>query len=276
MTPNNGSTPNQPARDLGKQLTKYRKLAGFALAGVPGISESKLKKLEKGLISFVKAKDVWDLCRTYNIPSEIQPRLIDLADQTGQQNLFDQLLSTQGQDWLFIEKCRQCNSIDFHDSCGIVPLLQCPEYFDSLQRSVEWPKRPYTRQEVERVRAEWKQEFLHYIAKGQITARFTIGEHALQVISDPEVSKMQRDHLLELVELPGLDIWVTPIEAGFHGSLGSEYVVMDFEDPDDTPMVWTGSVIGLRNLNRPRDTDLFRSVYEQTLSVSVTAKEFIK
>jgi len=276
MTPNNGSMPNQPARDLGKQLTKYRKLAGFALAGVPGISESKLKKLEKGLISYVKAKDIWDLNRIYKVPKEIGDRLVDLADQTGQQNLFDQLLSTQGQDWLFIEKCRQCSKVDFHDSCNIAPLLQCPEYFNLSASGIDWPKRPYSREEVERVRAEWKQEFLRYIANGQITARFIIGEHALQVVADSEVSKVQRNHLLELSELPGIDIWVTPVEAGFHGSLGAEYVVMDFDDPEDTPMVWTGSVIGLRNLNRPRDTGLFRSVFEQTLTVSLTAKEFIK
>ena len=268
--------PPVAARELGRLLAHYRKRAGFSKTGVPGIAETKLTKLENAKLKEVKAKDVWDLCRTYQVPDDEARQLINLADQTGREEWYDKHLTADSQHWLFLQRERRANQLWSHDTSWIPALLQCEAYIDAIYQRAPWPQKGGQPDKARTIRLNWQTDFWHRAATGQTTPEFIIGQAALEINVGKQTTAAQREHMLKLATEQNVRIWVTQYSAGVHPSLGAEYTVLDFAHEDDAPMVWLAAVTNFRNLTRVRDVEFFRFAFDNTRSISIPIQEYLK
>lgn len=85
----------------------------------------------------------------------------------------------------------------------------------------------------------------------------------------------QRAHLLHLNERDGIDIRGLPGTVGAHAGLAGPFTLMDFDDPDDPPVVYLESLTGARYLEQERAVRDYRRAFDRLRQQSLSIREMI-
>lgn len=271
-----------PARELGIQLRKERKRPrpgrpkGYRVTDVPRdiCAERTLRDLENGRKPRVKSGMVSDLCDFYGTDLDLTRELRALAKATQVDRWTDYYSSAiDNRYWLFLQREARAHHIKAHDTNFVSTLLQHEAYIDAVQQSIRipWEKDDLDFALAKQLRLERQQRW----RRSQVPMTAVIGEAALALNMGDGVMEAQRTHLLELAQLPHVDIRITPLSAGRHDVHGLEFGVLEFNDDNENVIYIAGSYAGRYIPPNSRAGRFFVSCFDVAKDISIPVKEFL-
>jgi transcriptional regulator with XRE-family HTH domain len=258
LNPPAGS-PTIRRRELGSILKALRGERGWTadqLAEQLGFSPSKVSRLETGQRG-ASVRDIAKLCDLYQVDEAQRQRMADLARE-GKQRAWWQPLNLPYATYIGLEA--EAASISDY-GLGVIPgLLQTPEYARAVVRTGE---PGFAADEVEqRVHGRMTRQQLLF---GQDAPRFeaVVDESVLhRVVGSPAVMQAQLERLLELSELPSVTLRVILFEAGALPAGNNKFIILSFELPAVSDVVYIEGLTGDLFLEDPADVEAYKATYQ--------------
>jgi transcriptional regulator with XRE-family HTH domain len=220
-------------------------------------SPSKVSRLETGQRG-ASARDVRDLCDLYGVREDERQHLMDLAAQ-GKQTAWWQSRNLYFSDYVGLEA--EATSIsDF--GLGVVPgLLQTPDYARAVLRAT----RPELAQSVieERLASRLhRQRLLTSDQAPQFNA--VLDEGVLhRVAVNSQVMRAQLERLIDVSELPTVDIRLIPFASGLLPSSINKFILLTFANASLPEVVFIEHLTADLYLDRPEEV----AAYEETFRI---------
>jgi len=274
-----GSTP---VVELGLQLKAERERArpgrprGYAKSEIPKniITDRTLLNIEEGRNRTVKRGFVRDICAFYQTGPELIENLVQLADATYMDEWTDAYAAVVDKDaWLYQQREDRASDLRFHDSNFIPSMVQPPSYLGMIRST--------TRINVEQPEIDWDQahqfrsDRQQRWRKSERRTTCLIGETAFLVDLGAAVNDELRGWMLELAQLPFVDIRVVPFSSGRYDLMGWELNMLEFENGDE-PLIRARSARGSGfipvNSHRGR---FFRQSFDHALELSIPVEEYL-
>jgi transcriptional regulator with XRE-family HTH domain len=258
-------------RQLGTLLRALRLEKGMTVEYVAEqlmCSAAKVKRMESGFRSGT-VRDVRDLCNLYGITeASRRDHMLELARAGKQQSwwqFYGLKLST------YVELEMEATAIRNYESAVVPGLAQTEDYARAIIGS--WVE--FTPEVVEQ-RVEGRLIRQYQLTKTDAPrVWFILDEAALhRVVGGPTVMVAQLERLIEIAGLPHVTIQVVPYEIGAHPAVGGNFAILDFARPA-TSVVYAEGPVGDLCLERARDVEQYRLVFERLRSVAWGERESI-
>lgn len=157
-----------------------------------------------------------------------------------------------------------------YDGQVIPGLLQTPSYAQALFQGGRYagPK------EVEqRTQARMKRREILTRHK-PVHLRSVIDEAAFhRTVGGPDVMKEQFKHLLHMAQMPHIDIQIVPYRAGAHAGLTAPFMILDFIDPLDPPIVCVPTLTDALYLEDPEDIETYSATFGDIQGSAICSAE---
>lgn len=262
-------------RQLGRRLRRLRTEAGKTLDDVAEAhvaSLTKLWRIETGRSS-TKIGDVLALARLYEIPPSTTDELVTLAEATRGTG-FQQDGSSAVSEWggMYGELEAAASFLRIYN-CQLLPgLLQTADY----ARAVTVVNPSLDARTVEqRVAFRMRRQRAFFDRPESKRFDVVLGAGVLElVVGSPEIMAAQLDHLREASGRDGVSVRVLTATNGVHPGMRGDFVIMDFADADDPPLVYLESLIGSRYLERVEHLAVYRDAFDQVSAQSVPLEEY--
>ncbi|MFI0980353.1 helix-turn-helix domain-containing protein [Streptomyces sp. NPDC021093] len=254
-------------RKLGEELRKLRDRAGLTspeAARLVGWHQSKVSRIETGH-SGAKPEDVALLLSAYDV-KEPQLRLLleALAETSGESgtqwwHAYRGLLPPQYRDFISLES-QACAARTLETS--VVPgLLQTPDYARTVTRATLSGLPVRKVDSLVEVRLA-RQEVLR--AASPLALSAVLDEAVLRrTVGGERVMKEQVRHLLEVAELPHVQLQVLPFEAGAHMGLTGAFVIFSFPNIADLDVVVIDHLASSLYLERKEDLGQYSAAFQR-------------
>lgn len=233
------------------------------------ISDTKLRKLERGVNDAIRLADVLAFSVVYRCAPKESEHLIELveaADSPGWYHAFD----VEPEFAHYIELEGAASKICLYGQELVTGLFQRPEYLDALRAD-----RPGTRGGAdEGLRAQRQENTLG--SEKPPTIEYVTSEAALRrQVGGPEVMRSQIEHLIELDGRETVSISVIPFEVGAHPSMAGAYRILYFADRVFPTTVYLEPLHGSHYEDADKIVEHYEQVFPRTRQISVPIKEFI-
>lgn len=265
-----GYHPTIKKRRLSKFLQTARIQAGLsqpeavALLG-DGWNRSKLARIENCQWVRPNARDVRDLCEAYGIGAETTQALRQLAIDARTRGWWRRYSDIFANDFIGLEN--DAALIRAFEPLYIPGLFQTPEYLAEVtgvfELSGDEPQRRITAR-LERQtlldRADPPPPAMHMlIDEPALLRRFgTLAEH-----------RQQLDHIRELAARDHITVQVLRLRDGLHPGLTGAFTILDFDDPQDDPVVYIDTEIDNRILEEADEVLRYENVWNKLCAVAL-------
>jgi hypothetical protein len=251
---------------------EYRERAGLNVAEASRktkISDTKLRKLERGVNDAIRLADVLAFSVVYGCKSKESDHLIELveaADSHGWYHAFD----VDPEFAQYVELEGVATTINIYEQEFVNGLFQTPGYVDALRAG-----RPGTRGDAdEGLRAQRQENTLGSDTPPVI--EYVTSEAALRrQVGGPDVMRAQVRHLLELDKRKNVSISVVPFDVGVHPSMAGSYRILYFADAVFPTTVYLEPLHGSHYEDAGKIVGHYEEVFPRTQQVSTPIKEFI-
>jgi transcriptional regulator with XRE-family HTH domain len=220
------AAPNPTGRrlELAARLRDLRTSAGKSLEDVASelmCSTAKISRLETGERG-IQPRDVRDLCRFYGVTNRERAQLIKLAEEARKPGWWQDFRGLDRQTATFVALESAATEIRFAQGAIIPGLLQTEEYTRALLPLLRPPggMPPDVVDEVSRLRERRKERLL----RGDVQFHTVVDEMAIRrEVGSSQVMLRQLDHLLELADMPSIEIQVIPFTSSPHPLLEGSF-----------------------------------------------------
>jgi transcriptional regulator with XRE-family HTH domain len=264
-------------RQLGRRLRRLREAAGKTERDVETaklLSRTKLWRIESGKTP-VKVPDVRALCWLYGADNATTDALADLAIGTNAQGWWEEY-GDAVPDWfgLYIGLEAAASEIRIYDPELVHGLLQTADYAGAVYRAV----RPGDSADVIQRQVKLRLGRQHSLSDRMPPLRLTaiLGAGVLaRPVGGAQVMAEQTERLRELARLDHVDIRVLAWEAGAHAAMHTgAFIIFDFDDPDDPPVVYLETHTGARYLEKPEELNQYRTIFDLIYQKAVPIEEY--
>ncbi|GAA1078139.1 helix-turn-helix domain-containing protein [Nocardiopsis metallicus] len=229
-------SPSARRRRLSALLRRMREDRNLKIESVNkqlGWSSGKLSRMERNEWKLPSVRDMKDLAEVYKLPDEMRDAIVSLASESRLRGW-----------WIDFKDVLRGGLADFETGASMIRtyeallipgLLQTPEYAAAVLRG----SRVLSDDDIERKVAGRlkRQEILAAEAAPSVWA--VIDEAALRKrVGGSKVMADQIRHLIAIAERPNIDIQVLRDEAGSHAAMEGAFMILDFPDPADLPLVY--------------------------------------
>jgi Domain of unknown function (DUF5753)/Helix-turn-helix domain len=265
--------PTVVRRQLGRTLRCLRVDAGKTHADVEAAriaSPAKMWRIESGKTT-VKPGDVWALARLYDLPSDVADVLAALASGTWDDGWWEENDGAVPE-WLGLYAGLEAVSsqvMTYHPEL-VHGLLQTPRYAEAVIRADPDLSEPVVQQRLA-FRLERQRAVLGRSAG--VVAVLGAGALALRVGSDA-IMDAQVSHLRAIGSSGRADIRILPWASGAHPSMKGAFTVLDFDDPDDPPLVYVETHLGSRYLEQPQQVSEYRRILGMLCDRAVSIADY--
>jgi transcriptional regulator with XRE-family HTH domain len=245
-----------------KALRGERGWTAEQVADLLGFSPSKVSRLETGQRG-ASARDVTKLCDLYEVDEAKRQRMADLARE-GKQRAWWQPLNLPYSTYIGLEA--EAAWISDYGLGAIPGLLQAPEYARALVRAT-LPELPPEAVE-QRVQGRITRQQLLF---GQNPPRFeaVVDESVLhRVVGSPAVMGAQLERLLELSEVPSVTLRLFPYAAGALPAGNNKFIILGFERPTVSDVVYIEGLTGDLFLEDPGDVEAYKATYQTLVGLA--------
>lgn len=264
-------TPYVARAILGRQLAKYRKRAKLAIPEASretGISESKLRKLERGVNPVVRLPDVYSCTLVYDCSSSEKNHLRDLVNGAEQPGWYhDYNVPTAFAH--FIEQESVAETVHIHETELVHGLFQTPAYLEALRHNRpdpnQEPDQGLRRERQERVLSRDKPPKINYL-----TSEAALRRH----VGNDDVMREQIEHLGKVNSWEFIDIFVMTFSAGPYPATSGPFTVMEF-DSTFPNIVYIESAHGSKYEEGDR-VPFYLDVMERSINQAEPLEEFIR
>ncbi|WP_228389741.1 helix-turn-helix domain-containing protein [Streptomyces smaragdinus] len=266
---------------LGTQLRRLREARGVsrdAAADVIRGSQAKISRLELGRVGY-KERDVTDLLTLYGVVDPVEREewlgLARQANSPGWWHQYSDLLPSWFEPLLGLEEAAAI--IRTYQVQFVPGLLQTAEYaraVTALDRSDAAPDELQRRVDL-RMR---RQELITRTDGPKLWA--VLDEGILRrPLGGAPVMRAQIDHLLEISELPGVTLQISPFSAGGTAAAGCPITLMRFTEPDLPDVVYLEQVASALYLDKREDVDRYQLVMDRLSTMAkprTGSRDFLK
>jgi transcriptional regulator with XRE-family HTH domain len=248
-------------------LQQYREAKGMTITEASErllCHPSKISRIESGQRA-ASARDVRDLGHIYGIiDGSSLAHLATLAREARQHGWW-QDYDLQNQAYVGLEAAAVRLS-NFESS--IVPgLLQTPDYARTIVRATRPELTPH--QVEQTVQASVIRQ--NHARENNVDLCFVLDEAALhRVCGGWSVMRAQIDRLIEAVDLPHVVVQVIPFAAGAHLGVNSSFVLIDFEQPRVSSVVFVEGLVGNIYLEKGADLARYRKAFDHLRAIAAS------
>ncbi|WP_436525415.1 helix-turn-helix domain-containing protein [Actinoplanes sp. HUAS TT8] len=272
--------PTVRLRRLASELRNARLAAGLKIEEVvrqTGLDQSSIYRIERAL-NKPQRRTVMTLLDLYGVTGEKRESFLGWLKDSNQQGWFrayEPYLPEQYQSYIAFEY--EAESSRTYESMFIPGLLQTEDYARALVRGVL----PTIDSDAVERRVEARMRRQSVLSRPTpMQLKALVDEAAIRrVVGGPEIMRAQIRHLARVMEQPNIHLQVVPFEAGAHPGMPGSFILLDFADPSDVPLIYTDSMAGDAFLETPGEYKHFEELFDQVavkaLSLADT-KKFIK
>lgn len=263
------STPTIRLRRLAGQLERLRDAKGLRREEVQqrtSINAVTLYRIETARTR-PQYRTLDTLLKLYGVPFDEQERLKALYKESANQGWMrpwhEQL--TEGYT-AYISFEHEAHGVRHYSGSFIPGLLQTEAYARAVIRGV---LKEATDEHVEdRVRTRMERQAV-LIKDKPLKLWAVIDEASLRRgVGGSDVMRAQLEHLLEAARAPHVTIQVMPFDSGAHPGMPGEFIVMEFEDPRDTDLIYIDGQAGEIFLESDADIKRFRAGFDHLVAVA--------
>ncbi|MFJ6675469.1 helix-turn-helix domain-containing protein [Actinosynnema sp. NPDC091369] len=215
------------------------------------------------------------LLKFYGVPTDEQLRLKTLHKQSAGEGWIQPWHESLREEYTtYISFEREAHGIRNYAGMFVPGLLQTEDYARAVVRGISYAASPEQVEDRVRTRME-RQAVLREERPIKLWA--IIDEAALRhEVGGWEVMRAQLNRLGEAAAAPNTTIQVVPFSAGAHPGMPGEFVVMDFEDPLDTDLIYVDSQAGEIFLEAEADIERFRADFDRLVAVAKSPDDSVK
>ncbi len=270
MATGTGSTLRR--RRLGTELRKLRESAALTIEEVGehlDCSNAKISRLETGKVP-VRRVDVDRMLDLYGCDdTEQREALLEIARESKRKGWWIGYRDILPRPYPGLEA--GASWIRNYETVLIPGLLQTEGYMRALMQA------PHIRMSDEerdrRVAARLTRQ-QRLIEEDPPQLWVILDEAVLRrVYGSPEVMREQLDWLLEVTKRPKIALQVLTYGSGPHPGTTGGFVLLDFPDPDHTPVVYTESMVGELYLEDPAETAQHRRAYDHLQAAALSPQD---
>jgi transcriptional regulator with XRE-family HTH domain len=264
-------------RPLGAELRRLRDKSGRTVADVAremGWSESKLSRIETASIG-VRAADLDRLLKMYTVDSAERSRLRAMAVQARQKAwwvVYGDALPNAYETYIGFEA--EAAAIFTYQAQVVPGLLQTDEYANAVTQIDGIFDDP----------AVISQRVAVRMARQAVLTRdpppklWAILDEALlhRPIGGPAVMRRQLLRLVEAAERPTITIQVLPFAAGAHRSLAGSFVILEFPNASDHPLVYSEGMTGGVFRSKAEELRAYLMSFESLRAASLGPEESVE
>lgn len=275
-------SPTVRRRSLSGELFRLRKAKGLTAEQVDSANEwakGRTARMERNEWLRPDPRDVGDMLTLYEVTdTRRRDELLTWARQgreKGWWHPYREMLSEAYTTFIGLEY--GASTLRTFELAVIPGLLQTPDYARAhMQR---WPGELDLGEIDQRVQIRMeRQQILH--GDDPTRLRAVIDEAALRRIAgSPEIMKAQMRHLVEMSELPRVEIQVIPFEAGTHAGTQGPFTVLEFGDGDDVvdlPAIYTENIAGELFIEQPEEVNRFRRAFDGLIASALSPADTIE
>ena len=252
-------------RQLGLRLRAIRaekNLTVEAVAKELECSPSKISRLEKASRR-PNIRDIRDLCIFYGLNEETTEELKELAREAKEPGRWKQYPDVGPALTPYIGLEQDASAITSFSSFYVPALLQTADYAAAIIKGIA----PRMTQSVLKERVEVRirrQDLLNRERPPRY--RVFIDESVLhRPTGGPEVMTTQIDKIIELVDAAKVTVQMVPFSVGVVASQDSNFVLLEFPDPDLSPtVVFVESLHNSQMLEKPPELDHYREAIDKS------------
>jgi transcriptional regulator with XRE-family HTH domain len=257
--------PTIRLRRLAAELKRLRVAANMKqefVADKTGLDPSSIYRIERAM-NRPQRRTVMSLLDLYGVADQgRRATLLGWLKDSGQQGWFqvyEPYLTEEYQTFIGFE--HEAESLLNYESLFVPGLLQTEDYARAVIRGV---LPTISDEDVQRrvdVRMQ-RQSVLHRPTPRQLTA--VIDEAAIRrSVGGREVMRAQLHHLAHASAWPHIKLHVVPFDVGAHPGMPGSFILMDFADPFDAPLVYVDSMAGDLFLETADDVRRFTETFER-------------
>lgn len=257
--------PTIRLRRLAAELRRLRVAAGLTVESVTevtGLDQSSLYRIERAQ-NKPQRRTVTTLLQLYKVDQERQATLLGWLKESGQTGWFqvyEPFLPEQYQAYVAFE--HEAERLKNYESLFVPGLLQTEDYARAVIEGVEAGKGLSSEDVLRRVEVRvQRQAVLARPVPMQLHA--VVDEAAIRrQVGGAQVMRDQLAHLVRACSMPNVRLQVVPFGAGAHPGMPGSFVVMDFADPFDAPLVYTDGIAGDAFLETGEDVARFAGTFD--------------
>lgn len=248
-------------RELGKQLRQLRYQHGLTVEDVAGqllCSATKVSRLETGMRR-PSLRDVRDLCALYNLDERTSTELMNLARGAREQGWWTQYIDVSFEPYIGLEA--EATAITCYSMYYVPGLLQTEEYARALIKAIA----PRIEPEVYEQRVEVRLRRQQLLEQGNRPRyRVLLDEAVLhRRVGDAHVMYAQLSKILEAEKKDQAAVQIIPFDIGAHAAQDSNFVLLEFDEPSASPVIYVEGLTGSRYIDREADVDRYRETVER-------------
>ena len=256
--------PTIRLRRLASELRRLRVAAGLTVEAVTeatGLDQSSLYRIERAQ-NKPQRRTVLTLLQLYRVEAERRATLLGWLKESGQTawfQVYEPFLPEQYQAYVAFE--HEAERLKNYETLFIPGLLQTTDYARAVITGAA--SKELDPADVERrveVRIQ-RQAVLSRPVPMQLHA--LVDESAIRrEVGGSEVMQAQLAHLVRAAGMPNIRLQVVPFGAGAHAGMPGSFVVMDFADPFDAPLVYVDGIAGDAFLETEEDIARFARTFD--------------
>ena len=248
-------------RELGRRLRQLRYQHGLTVEDVAGqllCSATKVSRLETGMRR-PSLRDVRDLCALYDLDDQTSTELMNLARGAREQGWWTQYVDVSFEPYIGLEA--EATAITCYSMYYVPGLLQTEEYARALIKAIAPRIEPEVYEQRVEVRLR-RQQLLEQEDRPRY--RVLLDEAVLhRRVGGTQVMYAQLSKILEAEKKDQAAVQIIPFDVGAHAAQDSNFVLLEFDEPSVSPVIYVEGLTGSRYIDREADVDRYREAVER-------------
>lgn len=269
-----GSSPTIRQRELGKRLRELRNEHNLTVEDVAEkllCSATKISRLETGARR-PSLRDVRDLCSLYGVEDPTSAELMALARGAREQGWWTQYDDLNLDPLIGLEEA--ASAVTCYSMYYMPALLQTEAYARAIIKAVAPKMDPYVYQQRIEVRLR-RQQLL--AGANRPRYRVLLDEAVLlRRVGGAEIMAAQLEKVLEAARQEQATVQVIPFDSGAYVAADGYFVLLEFDDPNLSPVVFTEGLTGNQYHERKTDVDRYREAIEYARDSALSPRDSLK
>ncbi len=254
------ASPTIRQRELGKRLRDLRNQHGLTVEDAAEkllCSATKISRLETGARR-PSLRDVRDLCALYGVGESTSAEFMSLARGAREQGWWTQYDDLNLDPYIGLEQ--EATRITCYSMYYVPALLQTRQYAEEIIKAIARKIDPAIHQDRLGARMR-RQELLergnrplYRVLLAEAVLHYRVGGSALMAA--------QLDKILEADRSGKAAIQVIPFSFGAHAAADGHFVLLEFDDPFLSPVVFLEHLTGNQYLEKPVDIQRYQECIE--------------